>query len=169
MKQLYKDKNWLEDRYLNRKLSCQEIAKPYNVSANTIYYWLEKHYIPIRTRNSGKKRMQFKITKRQLEDLYLNQKLSMCQIAKLYNTLHPIVLKWIRRFHIPIRLRSETNHIRRGSHCNLSDEAKQFIDGELLGDGCLRSTNSYSAGISYTSIGHCPVNCYKYKWGANLG
>lgn len=37
------------------------------------------------------------------------------------------------------------------NHCNLSREALQWINGELLGDGCLQSSSSVSAYFTYGS------------------
>ena len=46
---------------------------------------------------------------------------------------------------------SEAFHSARGNHCKLSQEAIEWISGELLGDGCLQSQSKYSALFSYTS------------------
>lgn len=37
------------------------------------------------------------------------------------------------------------------NHCNLSKEGIEWINGELLGDGCLQSRSKYSAQFTYTS------------------
>ena len=39
---------------------------------------------------------------------------------------------------------SKTIHLQRANHCFLSKEAKEWIDGELLGDGCLQSQYSFT-------------------------
>ena len=44
-----------------------------------------------------------------------------------------------------------SNHIRKANHCNLSQEAIEWINGELLGDGCLFAESIYSARVCYTS------------------
>jgi len=41
--------------------------------------------------------------------------------------------------------------MKKANHCQLSQEAKEWIDGELLGDGSVLSYTSYSAEINYTS------------------
>jgi len=46
---------------------------------------------------------------------------------------------------------SKTIHLQRANHCFLSKEAKEWIDGELLGDGCLQSQRRYSANFHYSS------------------
>jgi len=44
-----------------------------------------------------------------------------------------------------------TKHLQQANHCNLSQEAIKWINGELLGDGCLFSESQYSAKFSYSS------------------
>lgn len=93
---IYKNKEWLEDKHINEKLSTNKLAKKCQVVQNTIWYWLKK-------------------------------------------------------FDIPIRSVSEGNHIRQANYCNLSQDAIEWINGELLGDGCLKSYSPYSAKFQYSS------------------
>ena len=46
---------------------------------------------------------------------------------------------------------SEANHLRQANHYNLSQEATEWINGELLGDGSLDSQSKYSARFRYGS------------------
>jgi len=46
---------------------------------------------------------------------------------------------------------SLTKHLQQANHCNLSQKAINWINGELLGDGCLFSESLYSAKFAYTS------------------
>jgi len=46
---------------------------------------------------------------------------------------------------------SEKAHLKQANHCKLSQEAIEWIGGELLGDGCLYSQSKYSAGFTYGS------------------
>jgi len=86
-----------------------------------------------------------------LNQKYWEKELSPRQIAKLCNCNKSIIWYWLRKFNIQIRSRNDAQHLVRGSHCNLTIEARQWIDGELLGDGCLRPYSKYSAHFSYTS------------------
>ena len=61
------------------------------------------------------------------------------------------ILNWLKKFNIPIRSINEAFHLARGNHCKLSNEAKQWINGELLSDGCLYSQSKWSARFIYTS------------------
>jgi len=49
----YKNKEWLEQKYLKEKLSGNEIAKLMNVGWKTIYKWLHRFKIPIRKERHG--------------------------------------------------------------------------------------------------------------------
>ena len=87
---------------------------------------------------------------------YIDEKLSTYKIAKLCNIGDECIRLRLHKFNIPIRSRSEAEHLASGNHCNLSQEAIEWINGELLGDGHIRSQSPYSANITYTS-----------KWGYN--
>ena len=86
-----------------------------------------------------------------LEDKYSGKQLSTTKIAKLYNYNCRTILYWLRKLKILVRSRGEGCHLTQGNHCNLSDEARQWIDGELLGDGCIISRRKYSAYFVYGS------------------
>lgn len=45
----YKDKKWLENKYLEKELSTIQIEKIYKIPHSTIYRWLRKHNIIIRS------------------------------------------------------------------------------------------------------------------------
>lgn len=86
-----------------------------------------------------------------MEKNYIDKKLSIRQIARLYNYGSTTIYRWLKNFDIPIRSLGEAVHLRQTNHCNLSDEAKQWLDGELLGDGHLEIRSKYSARFSYGS------------------
>lgn len=101
--------------------------------------------------------------KKWLEEKYWNKELSKSQIAKLCNIGNTTILNWMRKYNIPRRSvieayntkdirerRSKAMHLAQANHCNLSPEAINFINGELLGDGCLQSFSKYSASFGYT-------------------
>ena len=89
--------------------------------------------------------------KKWLYNKYINEKLSTYQIAPLCNTSSPTIRRWLIKYEIPIRSLSESIHLVLANHCNLSSEAIEWINGELLGDGYLISRSFYSARISYSS------------------
>jgi hypothetical protein len=153
---LYKNKRWLEKKYLKEKLSTIELSIICGVVKSTVLYWIRKYNIPRRS-NSESKIMfnnseNAKYHNREwLKYKYINEKLNACQIAKICNVNSETIYNWLRKFHIPIRSYSESNHLRQANHCNLSQETIDFINGELLGDGSLQSISKYSANFRYTS------------------
>jgi len=86
-----------------------------------------------------------------LNKKYLNDKLSINQIAELCNCNHVTIWNWLIKLNIKIRSKNEAIHLIKANHCRLSEEVIEWIDGELLGDGCLVSRSKYSARFFYTS------------------
>lgn len=82
---------------------------------------------------------------------YINKKLSTEQIGKLCGVSHVTVGRWLKKFDIPIRSLGESFHLAKANYCSLSKEAIEWINGELLGDGCIISQSPYSAYFMYTS------------------
>lgn len=82
---------------------------------------------------------------------YWEKDLSVNQIADICELSDEGIRKWMIKYNIPRRGRSEANHLRRGNSCKLSQEAINWINGELLGDGCLVSEYKYSARFVYGS------------------
>ena len=157
-KKLYQDKDGLYNKYWEDKLSIRQIAELCNCSRSVIWKKLKKHEIPIRSlsearlvRYNGKRNNDKYYNKEWLEKKYSKEKLSIFQIAKLCGYSGGTIRDYLKRLEIPIRSRSEAIHLAKANHCNLSDEAKQWIDGELMGDACLYSTSKYSAGFRYGS------------------
>ena len=142
-------KEQLYDLYVIRKLSTRQIAKMLDIPRSTICYWLKKYNIP--TRSVSETNEKFKISKEQLYDLYVNQKLSSTQIAKVFNVSNVTICNKLKKYNILVRSYSEAFHLRQANHCGLTKEAIEWINGELLGDGCLHSCSKYSAWFSYGS------------------
>ena len=86
-----------------------------------------------------------------LKEQYWNQQKSTSQIGRECNVCHSTILDWIKRFNISRRSNSEAIHLAKANHCQLSQEAIEWIEGELLGDGCLQSESKYSARFAYGS------------------
>lgn len=55
------------------------------------------------------------------------------------------------KFGIPVRSKSEAHVIARGNHVTLSKNAKEFLYGELLGDGHLGNNSPLSSFYSHSS------------------
>jgi len=152
MSKLYQNREWLEKKYWKEKLNTYQIAKLYRVDAAIIRKQMIKFDIPIRSRSEAQllryiESQQNKkyCDKKWLEKKYLKEKLSTIQIAKLCGVCHETIRKWIKRFDMPHRSRGEANHLRQVNYCSLSQEAIDWINGELLGDGNLSTRSIYSA------------------------
>jgi hypothetical protein len=78
--------------------------------------------------------------KKWLEEKYLIEQLSQSKISKLCKVSHSTIQYWLNKNNIRLRSIGEIAHLRLANHCNLSQEAIEWIDGELLGDGCLTTT-----------------------------
>ena len=82
---------------------------------------------------------------------YWDEKLSLSKIAKLCKFSHSTIHRWMIKYNIPQRSLNEAVHLGNANHCNLSEKTVEWINGELLGDGCLVSRSVYSARFSYSS------------------
>jgi hypothetical protein len=79
----YKDKEILYEKYINEKKSCVKIAEELNCSDDTISYWLQVYRIEIRGKGLP---LQINIESEQVFIEYIENKKSISQISKEYNT-----------------------------------------------------------------------------------
>ena len=86
-----------------------------------------------------------------LQDLYRNKKLSTYQMAELYKIDRSTIDYWLKKHNIPLRSYGERIHLGNANYCGLTKEALEWLNGELLGDGCLQSQSNYSARFAYGS------------------
>jgi transposase len=110
-------KKILEDFYLNQKLSIRQIAKKLNVRYGTIQRWLIKFNIPRREGNPEK----IVIPKEELFKLYVEQKKSANEIAKIYNVAHTTILDKLEKYGIEKRKDKKLKDIP-----NLKEELKRL-------------------------------------------
>ena len=95
--------------------------------------------------------MKYYKNKDWLKKRYINEKMSTYRIAEICNCNSSTIWRNLKKFGILVRTKSESLHLSQANHCNLIDKARQWIDGELLGDGCLHSYSKYSACFCYSS------------------
>jgi len=86
-----------------------------------------------------------------VSDKYIDKKLSSVQIAKICKVRSETIRYQLKKNNIPCRSMSESVHLSKANHCELSIEAIHWLYGELLGDGCLQSISPYSARFQYAS------------------
>ena len=89
--------------------------------------------------------------KERLYKKYWDEELSIHKIAKLCGISNTTIYKYLKRFNISRRSNSEAIHLGNTNHFDLSQEAIDWISGELLGDGSLRSRSPYLAKFTYSS------------------
>jgi hypothetical protein len=66
MGEQYKDRDWLYQQYIARKYSAADIALLVDCHPSTIYYWLKKHEIPVRSRAEGRA-LAFEVQRKALD------------------------------------------------------------------------------------------------------
>lgn len=86
-----------------------------------------------------------------LEKKYSEEKLTMHKIGQICGVCDATIFNWLKKYNTLTRSISEAIHLSTANHCNLSQEAIDWISGELLGDGCLISISIYSAYFTYSS------------------
>lgn len=86
-----------------------------------------------------------------LENKYWKENLSTEQMSKISGVRKRTIQLWMKGFNILLRSRGRAIHLSKINYCNLSQEAIEWINGELLGDGCLSSRSQYSARFQYAS------------------
>ena len=82
---------------------------------------------------------------------YINEKLPTTKIGKMCGVSNGAIRYFCIKYNIPIRSKCERHHLAQINHSNLSPIPIEWINGELLGDGCLHSYSKYSAIFVYGS------------------
>lgn len=95
------NKDKLEFLYINKGLSISQIAKQFRLSKTPIHRMLHEYKIPVRSSREASIKMP--VTKRQLKDWYLKDKLSMFQIADRLGCTHSAIVYKLRKFGIKSR------------------------------------------------------------------
>jgi len=96
---LYKDKEWLEKKYIDEHFTQTEIANFCGVSVSTIYNKMKYLGISVRKKLDA--------TAEELQKLYWKDGLSLIDIAKMYDCSDITVQKTMDKLGIPTRTRSE--------------------------------------------------------------
>lgn len=91
----------LKNLYENQGLSIAQIASKLGYSNGPIHRLLREYHLKIRTISEAKEK--FKISKKELRNLYYHQKLSMNEIAKKYNCNHVTIVNRIRKYNLKSR------------------------------------------------------------------
>ncbi|KKM79922.1 hypothetical protein LCGC14_1345080 [marine sediment metagenome] len=89
--------------------------------------------------------------KKMLEGLYLNEGLSTLKIGDMFGVYSATISSQLIKHGIPRREMALAVSMGRRNNLSLSEKAKEFINGELLGDMCIIKGSEYASSISYSS------------------
>jgi len=103
MQELYKNKIWLRQKYIDGEYSIRTIAKLCGVCYGTIQYWLKKFDISKCHRMGNIMANNTYRNKDWLCQKYENEELSTLAIAKLCSVDDGTIWQWLKRFNIPRR------------------------------------------------------------------
>lgn len=149
----YHGREWLYDHYVDKKESLKEMATLCSVTPVAVLNWMKKHNIPRRSPgesvrlNSLNTITEFPYHSRSwLQEMYTEKEMSAPQIARTCGVTHRTVLYWLEQHGIETRSRGDGVHLVNGHHLeSFPIELRQFLDGSLLGDGCLTMSHAPSA------------------------
>lgn len=99
---LYRDKDWLYNQYIILDKSAEQISKETGLNLRTLRKYI--HDFGFATKNGRKTK---DITKEELYDLYVNQKLTTLEIGKLYNLGDNTISNLLKKFNIPVYSQSK--------------------------------------------------------------
>lgn len=156
----YHNKMWLYSKYWDEELSIKEIAKLCKCSYRKIQYWIYKFNIETRDFNEtylleSKKKKRLYCNKDWLYQKYYEEELSRQQIANLCGCTYIAIQYWMNKFDIKPRDISERSLLReKKDPISITNEMKEFIIGDTLGDGSLinvRAKNVTTSAYSHSS------------------
>lgn len=119
-------------------LSVREIAEKLNKKYHTIYAAIKKHNLmKVSYANNGKseatlkaRKKARKLTKQQVERMYITQKMSMQEIADKTGVEQATVLNTLRRYNIPTRLHNGQENLKKAAYPKKVLE-KLYLDKQL--------------------------------------
>lgn len=173
--------NILKDLYVNKSLSIKQIAKKFSVDYETIRLKLIKYKIPLRPSGPQEK---YKITKVELENLYLKKRLSIRKIAKdLAVSDRKIIWSRLSKYNIPRRTISEATTKYPKTPFSGDLKEKSYMIGLRTGDissyksyklirvtCCTTKPNQLKMFIdTFTNYGHIHYFTYKSKTFDKIG
>lgn len=145
------EREWLYEQYIVYQRSAQDIARELSMGETTVYRALREHGIPIRSRSdastlalNGSDLFNLLSDRNWLYQQYIVFRKSIHQIAEEMGISGNSIERALIRHDIPRRNLSEAGLLSQSNHVNLSPLALEFLNGELLGDGCL-FPDTYSA------------------------
>lgn len=99
------DKEWLEEKYLEEKLSRRGIAEIVGCAESSVVLAFKRLGVTPRTISEAQQKYDFE--EEWLRQKYLGERLSAVKIAKIVGCCSFVVYKALKFFNVPIRTRSE--------------------------------------------------------------
>jgi hypothetical protein len=130
---LYQNWDWLYNEYITLDKNTVLIGREQKTTHKVILYWLQKFNI--------KKDSPLYQDRDWLNNEYWNLKKSEQKIAKEQNVTQANIKYWLIKLNIKRRSIGEALHLLNGNHIDLSSEAIELMEGELLGDGHIQPKN----------------------------
>ena len=132
--------------YTEKKWSAEQLAKKYNTEHNTIIKYLKNNNI--KTRNLSESQWNYNnkifpdilLDKAEIEDLYLNKRMSKKDLGKMFNCDPNVINRILKMHNIPIRGNSESHiglqanekhHNWKGGLCPLMNRCREFFQTNL--------------------------------------
>lgn len=91
----WKNKEKLKSLYWDENMSLREMGDYFGISANTVKYWMKKLGVE-RVKKNGARDRKYK-DKNLMEELYINQNLSLEEVADELNASYNTIRKWVHK------------------------------------------------------------------------
>jgi len=134
----------LQEMYDIEKLSSRQIASKHNCGKSTILDLMKRYGIKVRSKKETGKMIihpvKYKIAKEELERLYINEKLSMKEIAEMFGTQSSNICTKIHNYNIKTRTLKEGNSLsipRRSQ--NIAKAIKKYTKTDFQGNNLEKS------------------------------
>jgi transposase len=137
-------KEKLKELHIKKKMSMSDIAQMFGCCASTVRYKLDKYNIPVIESD----RLRHDIDCDELRRLYIDGRMTIKGVAGHYGVGVNTIKDRLLRYGVGIKSKKRIKQEAAENHVELSDEFRQVIDGELLGDGSLRRL-SVGASFAY--------------------
>ena len=91
----------LRHYYFEKKLPIAEIANLYSTAPYKIYYILKKSFPGIKYRKVTKGKLRRVLSKKKLMELHYEKRLSLTEIAKMYNSTYRSIHIYMKHLNLP--------------------------------------------------------------------
>jgi len=107
----WRDREKLEELYVEEGLSGIEIAEKFGCDKQTIYNWLDKFNIDVGSQTDVPQGKKYK-NKKRLKKMYQGKGMSIREIAEKFGSSYTTVRRWLNKFNIETRDQDSGNGVR---------------------------------------------------------